>query len=170
MQLNELQFRAAMSADLERIWQIISQGIARRKAEGSSQWQDGYPNLQTLRADIRTASGFVLAQEGHLLAYAALINGIEPAYEGIDGEWLTSGTYLVIHRVAVADEGLGKGLAGEIFRQAETLARQWGIHAIRVDTNFDNAPMLHILEREGYVYCGTVYFRGAERLAYEKVL
>ncbi|MFT4092143.1 MAG: hypothetical protein QM640_00795 [Niabella sp.] len=39
-----------------------------------------------------------------------------------------------------------------------------------VDTNFDNAPMLHILNKLGYIYCGEVFFRGAARKAFEKVL
>ncbi len=39
-----------------------------------------------------------------------------------------------------------------------------------MDTNFDNTPMLRILEKLGYTYCGEVYFRGSARRAYEKVL
>ena len=31
--------------------------------------------------------------------------------------------------------------------------------SIKVDTNFDNLAMLHILEKLDYQYCGEVYFR-----------
>jgi hypothetical protein len=39
-----------------------------------------------------------------------------------------------------------------------------------VDTNFDNAAMLHILKKLGYTYCGEVYLAGGERKAFEKLL
>ncbi len=40
----------------------------------------------------------------------------------------------------------------------------------KVDTNFDNAAMLHILKKLGYTYCGEVYLAGGERKAFEKLL
>jgi hypothetical protein len=33
------------------------------------------------------------------------------------------------------------------------------VFSIKVDTNFDNLAMLHILEKLDYQYCGEVYFR-----------
>ena len=44
------------------------------------------------------------------------------------------------------------------------------VYSIKVDTNFDNVPMLRILDKLGYVYCGEVFFRGSARKAFEKVL
>lgn len=41
---------------------------------------------------------------------------------------------------------------------------------MNVDTNFNNKPMLRILEKLGYTYCGDVYFWGSARRAYENVL
>ena len=40
----------------------------------------------------------------------------------------------------------------------------------KVDTNFDNAAMLHILKKLVYTYCGEVYLAGGERKAFEKLL
>ena len=40
----------------------------------------------------------------------------------------------------------------------------------KVDTNFDNVAMLHILKKLGYTYCGEVYLAGGERKAFEKLL
>ena len=44
------------------------------------------------------------------------------------------------------------------------------IFSIRVDTNYDNIPMLKLLAALEYQYCGEVYFRGSARKAFEKVL
>ena len=45
-------FRRAKIEDKEIIWKIIQLAILRRKADGSKQWQDGYPNEQSIENDI----------------------------------------------------------------------------------------------------------------------
>ena len=57
-----------------------------------------------------------------------------------------------------------------IFGFLEEFAIKYKVYSIKVDTNFDNKPMLHIFNKLGYTYCGKVYFRGQERRAFEKVL
>ena len=75
-----------------------------------------------------------------------------------------------MHRLAVADEALGHGLGTEFLRQAARLARERGIPAFRIDTNFDNRRMLRILARNGFVRRGTDPCRSGEREAFEKKL
>ena len=103
-------------------------------------------------------------------AYSAIILNDEPAYENIEGKWLTNGDFYVVHRVAVSDEVAGKGYATEIFKRIEEFSKSENVFSIKVDTNFDNAAMLHILKKLDYVYCGKVQLMGGERLAFEKVL
>ena len=105
-----------------------------------------------------------------MIGYAAVIINNEPAYDEIEGKWLTNGDFIVVHRVAIADEAAGKGYATKIFGFIEKWAIQNRIFSIKVDTNFDNRAMLKILDKLGYKYCGEVYFRGAARKAFEKVL
>ena len=52
----------------------------------------------------------------------------------------------------------------------ENLCIEQQIYSIKVDTNFDNIPMLKILDKLNYSYCGEIFFEGAARKAYEKVL
>lgn len=170
MVTENLQFRKAAKADLNSIWKIIQQAIERRKLDGSSQWQDGYPNPETIRQDIQNAHGYVLSAGDNILAYCAVLFNNEPAYGNIKGEWLTNGDFLVVHRVAVSDEVAGQGIATGLFKLLEDHAVANNIFSIKVDTNFDNLPMLKILEKLGYTYCGEVYFRGSARKAFEKVL
>jgi GNAT superfamily N-acetyltransferase len=170
MMSTNLKFRRAEISDREEVWEILQQGILRRKLEGSSQWQDGYPNLQTIDNDIENGFGVVFCVEEKIAAYAAFIFENEPAYEVIEGKWLSDYSYLVIHRVAVSKCFLGKGLATEIFKNAENIAETKNYFSIRVDTNFDNHAMLKILKKLKYSYCGEVYFRGFARRAFEKLL
>ena len=166
----KIHLRKAVFADTKRIWDILQQAIRRRKNEGSSQWQDGYPNPETVQTDITNGSGYVLTDNEKIIAYAALIFNDEPAYEKIEGKWFTDNEFYVVHRVSVADEAAGKGVATIIFRMIEEVALRGKVFSIRVDTNYDNAAMLKILNNLGYTYCGEVFFRGSARKAFEKVL
>ena len=157
---NELIFRQAQSCETDRIMQIIRQAQARMHAAGSRQWQDGYPAPGHISADIGRNRGYVLCKPGvegplSVIAYGAVVFDGEPAYDAIDGQWLT-------------DEQRGRGVAAEFLHRVETLAQERGVKAFRIDTNFDNQTMLRLLERTGFTYCGKVVYRSGERLAYEK--
>lgn len=52
----ETKLRKAEIEDRHEIWAIIQQSIERRKQDGSTQWQNGYPNMGTVESDI--AKGF----------------------------------------------------------------------------------------------------------------
>jgi RimJ/RimL family protein N-acetyltransferase len=77
---------------------------------------------------------------------------------------------VVFHRVAIAQEFLGKGIAKILMQEIENFAKTHSIKSIKADTNFDNQAMIAIFEKLHYVYCGEVYFRGSARRAYEKIL
>lgn len=166
----QLQLRKADITEVPVIWEIIQDAIEQRRQEGSSQWQDGYPNELSITNDINKGYGYVLTENGTILCYAAIIFDKEPAYEDIEGKWLTNGDYGVVHRVAVSKLAKGKGIATKLFQSIEGLCLEHHIYSIKVDTNFDNVPMLKILDKLGYTYCGEVHFRGAARKAFEKKL
>lgn len=162
--------RAASHNDLPEIWNIIQFAIAQRKADGSDQWQNGYPNLQSIENDITNQHAFVMEENGTLLLYAAIIFGIDEAYNEIDGAWLNDEAYVVLHRVAIAEKAKGRGIAMHFFKKVETMSRSMNVFNIRVDTNFDNIPMLKLIDRLHYNYCGEVEMSGGTRKAFQKIL
>ena len=164
------QFRKAELTELEQVWKILQQAIQRRKEDGSNQWQDGYPNPEVIQKDIEKGSGFVLVENEKIIGYTAILISDEPAYAAIEGKWLTNNEFVVLHRVAIAEEHLGKGLAKMIMKYIEAFAVSNNIYSVKADTNYDNLAMIKIFENLGYSYCGEVYFRGSPRKAYEKVL
>lgn len=172
----QLIFRRAVEADMERILQIIAQAQRQMREAGSLQWQNGYPARRNIDADLRRGCGYVLQRPDMeepqaVIAYGAVIFDGEAAYDAIEeGAWLGSEDYVVLHRLAVADGEKCRGVATEFFHRTARLARRRGIGSFRVDTNFDNHRMLHILRREGFVYCGKVHYESGERLAFEKPL
>lgn len=163
-------FRQATPSEVPQIWNILQQAIQRRKSDGSTQWQDGYPNPEVIQGDIEKNAGYVLTEEDTIIGYSAVLVNDEPEYANIQGKWLTEGDFVVVHRVAISETHSGKGLAKKILAFIEEFALAKNIHSVKADTNFDNKAMIKTFKALGYVYCGEVYFRGSARRAYEKVL
>lgn len=166
----ELTFRQATTADAQRILEIIGQAKVQMRRLGSSQWQEGYPAAADIAADIAHGRGWVLCRTEDVIAYGAVVFDGEPAYDSIDGAWLSVEDYVVVHRLAVADGEKGCGRATEFMRRVEVCAHTRGIRAFRIDTNFDNRYMLRMLDTLGFVYCGRICYESGERLAFEKQL
>lgn len=166
----EFNFRKAETQDTQRVWEILQQAILRRKTDGSSQWQSDYPNLNTVKTDVKNGNCYLLESNNLVVACSSIIFNDEPTYEVIDGKWLSSGDFLVIHRLAVADDFLGKGIASCFFKFIEEFAVKNNIFSIKADTNFDNPAMLRIFKKLNFVYCGEIQVFDGPRKAYEKLL
>ena len=162
--------RKAAISEVAVIWDILQQAIKQRKQDGSEQWQYGYPNEQTVEDDIANGYAYVLSDQDVIIAYAAIIFDTEPAYNDLKGKWLSTGDYVVVHRIATSGSVKGTGVATHFFKLIEDVCIENKVYSIKVDTNFDNVPMLKILEKLHYTYCGEVFFHGKSRKAYEKVL
>ncbi|KQT23232.1 GCN5 family acetyltransferase [Chryseobacterium sp. Leaf405] len=167
---SEINLRKAEIKDRDIIWNILQQAIERRKQDGSTQWQQGYPNLGTVESDIEKGFGYVMTVDDEIAVYTALILNDEPAYSTIEGAWLSDGEFVVVHRVAIDEKFAGKGLAKKLFDHIEDFTREKEIQSIKVDTNYDNIAMLKILESKGYSYCGEVFLAGGMRKAFEKII
>jgi GNAT superfamily N-acetyltransferase len=168
--MNE-DLRKARAADAApHIWPIILQAKAQMRRRNSRQWQDGYPALENIAADIAQGNGYVLSRENQIIAYAAVIFTGEPAYDPLD-RWLNdTRSYVVVHRLAVADAVKHQGVATRFLQKIEDMSREQGVRSFRVDTNFDNLYMRKALIRLGFTYCGEVFYQCNRRMAYEKII
>ena len=120
--LNDLIFRSATMADAASIMGIIDDARNRMLAEGKCQWNEAYPQLVHIEADIRAGYAYVLSQADKVVAYGAVILGEEPAYRAImNGCWLSEGPYVVVHRLAVAGMTRQRGLGTFFMLQVEQL-------------------------------------------------
>lgn len=166
----QLTFRKATAEDAARIWEIILQAKAQMLRQNKQQWDETYPLPENIASDIRNGYAYVLCNESRIIAYAAVVFDGELAYNSIDGRWLSEQPYVVVHRLAVADEMKQKGIASLFMQKIEELSRSLGIHSFKVDTNFDNFYMHKMLEKLGFSYCGEISYQRGSRMAYEKLL
>ena len=77
---------------------------------------------------------------------------------------------MVVHRLALDASVRGRGLASQVFEETERLARSREIHSFKVDTDNDNQIMKHLLEKNGFQFCGTICFDNSEKIAFEKLI
>lgn len=168
----DLFFCKAKTEQLDIAMDIIDQGRSYLKSQGIDQWQNGYPNKTSIQQDIDAEKGYFLTNGADLFAYLCMDFDGEPAYNDIKGNWLTEqdAKYMVIHRLAFNGQFRGKGLSSAVFELAEDFCRERGIHSIRVDTDRDNQIMQHIMTKAGYTYCGTIWFAGSDKVAFEKLV
>lgn len=151
---------------------IVSDAKEFLRQNGVDQWQNGYPDEEMFFDDIKGGESHVVLCDGKIAAVAMLSFAGEPTYSVIrDGEWLTCGEYGVVHRISVARDMRGHGIAAFIFDQAEKICVENSVYSLRADTHEDNIPMRKTLRRCGFSYCGTITVEdGTDRRAYEKRL
>lgn len=189
-----LTIRPTTPADLEGVMAIIEEARRTIAALGIDQWQKGSPNRTHIETDLALGQSFVVTAEvsaadetpahgadpcGDVpVATFALLRGGEPTYGVIDGAWLTPGwdgagnpTYIAIHRVAVSVARRGTGVSTAMLNYAEYVAREAGRISLRIDTHHGNVVMRRMLEKHGFIPCGTIHLEdGDPRVAYEKLL
>ncbi|HJB82147.1 MAG TPA: GNAT family N-acetyltransferase [Candidatus Mediterraneibacter intestinavium] len=161
---------SANNSDIDVCWDILADGRRFQREQGFVQWTDDYPNRDTVKDDILSQKGYVLKVDGAIAGYMCIDFSGEPAYESINGSWRSEKNYAVIHRMAFRKIFCGKGLSEASFSLAEKLCIEQGVDYLRIDTAYPNKRMQHILEKNGFKYCGVIKYQGSERLAYDKFL
>ena len=171
-----VECRAVTEADIEEVDLIFRQAKNYLKKHRVDQWQDGYPNADTVRGDIGRGEGYVMTCGGQIAGYFCLAARPEPCYDGLtDGKWRSEGPYTVIHRSCVGAEFRGTGMADRLIAAAEELTLAMGIRDIRADTHRHNEAMKKLMKRCGFQYRGNVIYTVGEghdprRQAFEKIL
>ena len=165
-----MKIRKSKIEYLDRIMEIYS--FAREfmaKNGNPNQWgPTNWPPRELIQNDIETGNSYVcLNNADKIIGTFFFIQGndIEPTYSEItEGSWLDDSPYGVIHRLA--GDGSEKGI--------ESFCINWTYNKckhIRIDTHIDNIVMQKLVEKLGFIHCGTIYVEQDDypRLAYEKL-
>ena len=164
-----MEFRKSIKSDLDNIMIIIKEAQKYFKENNIDQWQDNYPNEETILNDINNETSYVLVKDNNIVATASISFEEEKTYKNIDGNWLTNDRYVVIHRNAVSNDYKGLRLSSTILDNAKALALKNSIHSIKIDTHKDNKAMQRVLKKNNFTYCGIIYLEdNSERIAFEK--
>lgn len=170
-QMSLIFTRRAQNSDVDKIVQILQDAITFLKKNGSTQWQSGYPNRETVEEDIEKQVAWVLTVDNEVAGYAAVVIGREPTYADIEGKWENNvDTYATIHRIAVASQFRGMHLTQLFLSNIISLTYAQGIHNFRIDTGAKNKIVQHIALSHDFVQRGIIQVDdpiNPDRLAYE---
>lgn len=166
-----MEIRNATPANVDAIMACITDAQTLLKECGVDQWQDGYPTADIILADIARGESYMAIEDDDIVATAVISFAGEPTYKTIEGQWLNSQPYAVIHRLAIRSSARGKGYAKALFHFAEQLCHKQHITNLRVDTHADNRIMQSLLSTLGYTLCGTItLLSGAKRIALQRTI
>lgn len=163
---NRLIRSTSLPQDGEGIIEVFAAAKGIMAASGNAtQWREGYPSLEAVRADIAQNGSFVIEENGRIVGYFAFLRSPEPTYAKIyDGQWLDDTLpYHVVHRIASRPDvhGIFRDIMDFCFANEQN---------IRIDTHRNNRIMQHNLEKHGFSYCGIILLAsGDERLAYQRL-
>ena len=163
LEQTKYDIRYAKKSDLKEVLKIYE--IAREKMIESGnphQWGKNKPEKDVIISDIENNNSYVVLKNNEIVGVFALIDGIEPTYEQIEGKWINEKEYTTIHRVA--SDSTSKGIMNAILEFVSKDHKN-----LKIDTHEDNKKMQHILEKKGFKKCGIIHLDdGAARIAYQR--
>jgi len=157
-----LKIRDAIYTDFDSIMEIY--GIAREymiKSGNPGQWGDTYPPNELIQSDIRDGRCKILFDNDGIHGVFALFREPDPTYGYIEGgKWLNDEAYVTIHRIA--GDGKVRGILSCAVEYCKGISDN-----VRIDTHEKNTTMQHLIEKNGFIKCGTIFLEdGAPRIAY----
>ncbi len=158
--------RKATAEDMDGIMQVMEAAKRIMHTSGNIlQWSGNYPSREIIASDMEKEGGYVMVEQGRVVAYFAFLASPEPTYAVIEhGRWLDEKMpYHVIHRIASYPD------VHHVFHDLMDFAFSRDGN-IRIDTHRDNHIMQHNILKHGFSYCGIIHLAsGDERLAYQAI-
>ena len=150
--------------DFEDVCRIYSDARDFMRESGNpTQWGDTDPVHDLILSDIHAGKSYVCVCDDEIVAVFYFCVEREPTYDKIDGGWLDSGSYGVVHRIASSRRVKGAGAFCLVWCLGQC-------RDLRIDTHRANAPMRGLLNKLGFTYCGIIWLDdGSERLAFQKI-
>ncbi len=138
-------------------FEVIDASRRKMIVEGISQWNEKYPNLETIANDVakREIYGFITNEK---VAGIIVLNQYQDE-QYLEIEWkYNEGKIGVVHRLAVHPNFQNQGIAGKLMHFAEEYFASNQFASIRLDAFSENPIALSFYEKRGYERRGMVYF------------
>jgi RimJ/RimL family protein N-acetyltransferase len=151
-----MEIRRATPRDRNAIEQIYKNAREFMKSCGNpAQWGDVYPYAYVIDEDIQeNGCGYVVIYNNNIVGvFAFFENYDEEDYHQLDGKWLNTEPYAVIHRIA--SDNKTHGVAQFVFRWALEKSGN-----VRIDTHEKNIPMRKALDKFGFTQIGRFNITG----------
>jgi len=149
--------KRAEHSDLREIKKLTEACAEAMIKQGIYQWNEHYPSIEKLQADIEKQELFKLVSNDKILGVIVLTPVKDEEYEPIN--WLSiTENNLYVHRLATHPDHWGSGLGQQLMGFAENLAREENYESVRLDTFSLNQRNHKFYEARGYQKLGNIYF------------
>lgn len=142
--------RLAKFSDIDTIFNIRQKAALRLKQLNIHQWQQNEPSKARFLLDIEKESCYVFEKE-HILAMMTLQQEPEITYQNLVNLKLPA---LTIHRFAVHEDALKKGIASSMMEFAIKEAYKKNLKWLYIDTHPDNFLMQGLISKYQFDYVG----------------
>ena len=164
-----MDFSHAISEDLPELIALYRAAIARMDEQNIPQWDEIYPSVEVLQADVSSGQMQVGRLNGKIAVAFLLEECSKEDYE--DANWrYQDPRFIVLHRLCVHPAFQGQGVARQTMDFLEQAVLNRGLHAIRLDAFSLNPSALKLYESRGYEKAGEIQFRKGLFYLYEKRL
>ncbi|MDP4088644.1 MAG: GNAT family N-acetyltransferase [Bacillota bacterium] len=161
-----MDIRKASQQEVSMIMELVKKAVADMISKGIEQWDDIYPNIEVISRDIAEGNLYVY-HDGVIKGIVVLNEYQDKEYEEVQWE-KQCGKPMVIHRLCIAPQSQGSGIARAFIDFAEEYAKRNEYDSIRLDTFIHNLRACRLYEGKGYKKVGIVTFRKGEFYCYEK--
>jgi ribosomal protein S18 acetylase RimI-like enzyme len=160
----------ASEHDVDRVMTLLAACIADMRTAGIDQWDDVYPDRQTMLQDALDGTLYLASIDEEPVVGTLVVNKVQsPEYS--DVAWTIAGERVaVVHRLMIDPRYQRRGMARELMRFAEQRAGALGCDCVRLDAYSKNPRALELYHRLGYHDAGSVTFRKGVFRCFEKKL
>lgn len=150
---------AGLESELKEILALTRACGLHMRENGIDQWDENYPDIDSLRNDVERNTLFAYREHGVVLGIVVLNEDQDEEYAEINWSTSEQDRNLVVHRLAVHPDHQGKGIARKLMDFSEEFARKQGYNAIRLDTFSQNPRNQKFYRTRGYSELGSVFLK-----------
>jgi len=136
---------AAVPENLKNIMSLVQTINGDMQNTGSDQWDDFYPDIQTITNDLKNNTLYILRDQKKCIGMIILNEEQDKKYKTVN--WACKNDrILVLHRLCIHPARRGKGLAKKLMNFAEEYAIKNNYKSIRLDTYLANVAAVRLYE------------------------
>lgn len=159
----------ADAEDLDEVSALFYAAIEEMNSNNIPQWDDVYPDRETLEKDIDKHEMWLIRVDGKIAVVFVLNKEFDDLYE--TGKWKhPNSNFKILHRLCVYPRFQNRGLAKTAMYVIFDILKEEGIEALRFDGFTLNPYAIKLYKNLECDIVGTVNFRKGEFYLYEKYL
>jgi ribosomal protein S18 acetylase RimI-like enzyme len=160
-------FRKAVFEEEQAIFSLYNEVKIKGKKDGTSDWDEDYPNRDILRDDLDNKRVFVLIDEEEIIAAISIFEEDEPDIQSL--EWTKAKACFLV-RLCVSPNYQSKGIGEKMMRNINDYAKGKGFKATHHLAAKVNIAANRLYKRMGYRNVGIIHLYNTDFIAYEMIL